>query len=67
MAEAEENLRRMKADAEENLRRIRNEAEDSQRRIKADYDRLREDLLPVFRSFKEGQPLPYPSQEAKQF
>jgi len=64
MAEAEENLRRMKADAEENLRRIRNEAEDSQRRIKADYDRLREDLLPVFRSFKEGQPLPYPSQEA---
>ncbi|KAH8599590.1 hypothetical protein B0O99DRAFT_610791 [Bisporella sp. PMI_857] len=39
------------------------EAEDSLRRIKADYDRLREDLLPVFRSFKEGQPLPYPSQE----
>jgi hypothetical protein len=33
------------------------------RRITAEYARLREDLLPVFRMAKEGQPLPYPSQE----
>jgi hypothetical protein len=33
------------------------------RRITSEYTRLREDLLPVFRTFKEGQPLPYPSQD----
>ena len=38
-------------------------AEMDLRRITAEYTRLREDLLPVFRTFKEGQPLPYPSQE----
>src|SRR3954471_23164882 len=38
-------------------------AEMELRRITAEYTRLREDLLPVFRTFKEGQPLPYPSQE----
>ncbi|KAG9243288.1 BcSTE50, mitogen-activated protein kinase [Calycina marina] len=65
MAEAEDNLWRVKAEAEDNLRRMRIEVEDNQRRNKADHDRLREDLLPVFRSFKEGQPLPYPSQEPK--
>jgi hypothetical protein len=35
-------------------------AEMELRRITAEYSRLREDLLPVFRMAKEGQPLPYP-------
>lgn len=39
-------------------------AEMELRRITAEYTRLREDLLPVFRMAKEGQPLPYPSQDA---
>jgi hypothetical protein len=39
-------------------------AEMELRRIQAEYTRLREDLLPVFRIAKEGQPLPYPSQES---
>lgn len=34
-------------------------AENELRRITAEYSRLREDLLPVFRMAKEGQPLPY--------
>jgi hypothetical protein len=34
-------------------------AEQELRKITEEYRRLREDLLPVFRSFKEGQPLPY--------
>lgn len=34
-------------------------AEMELRRITAEYTRLREDLLPVFRMAKEGQPLPY--------
>ena len=38
-------------------------AEMELRRVTGEYTRLREDLLPVFRTFKEGQPLPYPSQE----
>lgn len=38
-------------------------AEMELRRITAEYARLREDLLPVFRMAKEGQPLPYPSRE----
>jgi hypothetical protein len=44
--------------------RIRDErmsaAETELRRITTEYARLREDLLPVFRMAKEGQPLPYP-------
>jgi len=36
-------------------------AEMELRRITAEYARLREDLLPVFRMAKEGQPLPYPA------
>jgi hypothetical protein len=48
--------------------RIRDErmtiAEMELRRITAEYARLREDLLPVFRMAKEAQPLPYPSQDA---
>jgi hypothetical protein len=39
-------------------------AEMELRRITAEYTRLREDLLPVFRLAKEGQPLPYPSQDS---
>ena len=39
-------------------------AEMELRRITAEYARLREDLLPVFRLAKEGQPLPYPSQDS---
>ncbi|KAF8866725.1 BcSTE50, mitogen-activated protein kinase [Acephala macrosclerotiorum] len=35
-------------------------AEEQLRRITAEYTRLREDLLPVFRMAKEGQPLPPP-------
>ena len=38
-------------------------AEQELRRITAEYARLREDLLPVFRLAKEGKPLPYPSQD----
>jgi protein STE50 len=38
-------------------------AEMELRRITAEYARLREDLLPVFRMAKEGKPLPYPSQD----
>jgi hypothetical protein len=38
-------------------------AEQELRRITAEYARLREDLLPVFRMAKEGKPLPYPSQD----
>jgi protein STE50 len=38
-------------------------AEMELRRITQEYARLREDLLPVFRMAKEGQPLPYPSTE----
>ncbi|APA11074.1 hypothetical protein SS1G_03194 [Sclerotinia sclerotiorum 1980 UF-70] len=34
-------------------------AEMELRRLTAEYTRLREDLLPVFRMAKEGQPLPY--------
>lgn len=36
-----------------------NIAEDQLRRITADYARLREDLLPVFRMAKEREPLPF--------
>jgi hypothetical protein len=36
-------------------------AENELRRITNEYSRLREDLLPVFRMAKEGQPLPYPA------
>ncbi|CZS95958.1 related to MAP kinase pathway-interacting Ubc2 [Rhynchosporium agropyri] len=39
-------------------------AEMELRRITADYARLREDLLPVFRMAKEGQPLPYLASES---
>lgn len=39
-------------------------AEMELRRITAEYTRLREDLLPVFRMAKEGQPLPYPSNDS---
>lgn len=38
-------------------------AEMELRRITAEYARLREDLLPVFRMAKEGQPLPYQPQD----
>ena len=38
-------------------------AEQELRRITAEYARLREDLLPVFRMAKEWKPLPYPSQD----
>lgn len=41
-------------------------AEMELRRITAEYSRLREDLLPVFRMAKEGQPLPYPSSNNNQ-
>ena len=34
-------------------------AEAEMRKITEEYRRLREDLLPVFRMAKEGQPLPY--------
>lgn len=48
--------------------RIRDErmsvAEFELRRITAEYTKLREDLLPVFRMAKEGQPLPYPTTNA---
>ncbi|KAI1005738.1 Mitogen-activated protein kinase adapter protein [Podosphaera aphanis] len=36
-------------------------AESELRRITLEYNRLREDLLPVFRMAREGKPLPYPS------
>lgn len=39
-------------------------AERELHRITQEYTRLREDLLPIFRSFKDGQPLPYQPQEA---
>ncbi|KAH6723990.1 hypothetical protein DL95DRAFT_335392 [Leptodontidium sp. 2 PMI_412] len=39
-------------------------AEMELRRITSEYARLREDLLPVFRMAKEGQPLPYLASES---
>ncbi|EKD20465.1 SAM domain-containing protein [Drepanopeziza brunnea f. sp. 'multigermtubi' MB_m1] len=41
-------------------------AEMELRRITSEYARLREELLPVFRMAKEGQPLPYPSDSNNQ-
>lgn len=38
-----------------------NVAEEQLRRLTAEYARLREDLLPVFKMAKEREPLPYPS------
>lgn len=39
-------------------------AETELRRITNEYAKLRQDLLPVFRMAKEGQPLPYPSSQS---
>jgi hypothetical protein len=44
-------------------------AERELHRITSEYARLREDLLPIFRSFKDGQPLPgqpYPQETSNQ-
>lgn len=42
-------------------------AEVELRRITFEYERLKEDLLPVFRMAKEGKPLPHPSQNPNGF